>query len=104
METDLFSTYSSEINSTTSVLVENPPVTYQAFPCNSTDRFGLRVFASTTHNANVTVSLVIGDGQASYFNTPATVRHNNTRSIQGGATGEYYHLTLAQHGVVLNTS
>lgn len=28
--------------------------------------------------------------------------HNNLNSKQGGTTGEYYHLTSAEHGIVQN--
>jgi len=30
--------------------------------------------------------------------TGSTLAHNNTTSLQGGTSGEYYHLTSAQHG------
>lgn len=36
--------------------------------------------------------------------TSASIEHNNLTGIQGGTTGEYYHLTSAQETVVGNTS
>jgi hypothetical protein len=37
-----------------------------------------------------------GTTRYSHFSTPLVVLHNDTAGLQGGSTGEYYHLTAAQ--------
>lgn len=95
-ETTLFSAYSDEINNTDYANLEkNTP--QPVFACVATDRLGARVYAKTTSHSNITVSTIVGDGNASWFTAPLALRHNLLRAMQGGTTDEYYHLTAAEH-------
>lgn len=44
-----------------------------------TARYGVRVYAVTDSNQDRTVTYVVGDGHASYTNTPLAVRHSQLR-------------------------
>jgi len=46
---------------------------------SATARYGIRVFAVTDSNQDRTVTYVVGDGTASYTNTPLAVRHSQLR-------------------------
>lgn len=79
VETVLFSHTSSSIESTTfeqdSILV-----TQHIFPVNTTDRIGIKVYASTTRTNDTIIDIAIGDGLAAYFTTPLEIRHNQLRA------------------------
>lgn len=79
VETVLFSHTSSSIESTTfeqdSILVTQP-----IFPVNTTDRIGIKVYASTTRTNDTIIDIAIGDGIAAYFTTPLEIRHNQLRA------------------------
>lgn len=100
-ETTLFSAYSPELNNT-DYLVIKTETNQQSFSCNTTDRLGVRVYAKTTSNANVTVSSIVGNGRASYFNAPLKLRHNQLRDLNGDSN--YLHITSAQNTTLNNQS
>lgn len=79
METDLFSVETVELNATTDTDVITT-TTQPSFVTNATDRLGLRIFASTTNNSAVTVTVTVGDGNATFFNTPLAIRHSQLRA------------------------
>jgi len=54
-------------------------ITEQVKNVSTTARYGIRVFAVTDSNQDRTVTYVIGDGNASYTNTPLAVRHSQLR-------------------------
>ena len=78
VETVLFSTYSNDINDTTYVR-EDLLITQPSYTVVYTDRIGLKVYASTTRTSNTIISFKIGDGEASFINTPLQLRHNQLR-------------------------
>ena len=79
VETVLFSTSSKDINDVTFVR-EDLLVTQPTYNVDTTDRIGLKVYASTTRTSNTTVSFKIGDGEAAFINTPLQIRHNQLRA------------------------
>ena len=96
-ETVLFSKESDEINSTDyikyDIYYSNPSVN-----CNLTDRLGVRVYAKTTHNANITVSTIIGDGRGAYFNSPLALRHSELRDKN--AEADFQHVNQAEKDAI----
>jgi hypothetical protein len=99
----LFTVPGVEINNLT-VALNVTQTTQPAFPIASTDKLELSYYATTTSAGLRTFSLVHG-GNTNYSNfvTPLVSRHNDLAGLQGGTSGEYYHLTLTQinalHGV-----
>jgi len=81
-ETVLFSVSTKEIDSLT-VDFEEVLTTQPTFNVSTTDRVGIRIYAATTSNSNITVSLMIGDGKATYFTTPLELRHSQLRARDG---------------------
>ena len=70
----------------------------------ATDKLAERVFGIS--NNTTTINFVHnGSEHYSHFETPLSVRHNQLSGLDGGTTGEYYHLTSAQHSTLtdLNT-
>lgn len=98
----LFSTTSSEINSTTYSLHETY-LTEPAFNINCSDKLGRIDFITSSALHCVGVSFN-GNCQASYINTPLITSHNDLSGIQGKVGDEAYHITKAQAIVVSNTS
>lgn len=58
--------------------------TQPAFTINTTDYIGTRIYVSTTATINRTVSIIVGDGNASYFTTPLPIRASQVRNVQAG--------------------
>jgi len=101
VETDMFTIYSNTIENTD--YQNNIIETVQpSFTVDATDRLGCRVYATTTTTVNKTLSYKVGDGSASYLNTPLALRHSQLRDKNGESL--YQHLTSAQVGVVNATS
>jgi len=78
VETTLFTSTSPELTNvpgyvefseTTSAITVDPTATY-----------GIRLFAFTDSNNDRTVTIELGDGNASYTNTPAATRHDQLRA------------------------
>lgn len=59
-----------------------------------TDRLGCDLYIKTTHNAAVTVNMIIGDGRAMYMNAPIALRHSGLRDLNQDPN--YQHVTTAQ--------
>lgn len=77
-ETTLFSSTSQALGTSPKrVEFETTQTVFNVIP---TARYGVRVFASTTSNNDRTVTYVVGDGNASYTNTPLATRHNQLRA------------------------
>ena len=79
-ETTLFSATSDKIINTTYQTLDFQ-ITQPSFECLTTDRIGFRLFVSTTHPAGVTLYTIVGDGNASYVNTPIALRHSQLRGL-----------------------
>ncbi len=77
----------------------------QAFSIASTDRLVVKVYGVTSNVTNTTIHFSFG-GTTHYsnFTTPLVIRHNDLAGLQGGAGGEYNHITNAQLVVLGNTS
>ena len=92
-ETTLFSSSSDVISNTTYDTLKDE-TTQPIFSCVATDRLGVRIYASTTHPAGVTLNTIVGDGDGSYFTTPLSIRHSQLRDKNGEA--DVQHLTAAE--------
>ena len=92
-ETTLFSKESSDINN-----LDYEPISAafagDVYSCLTTDRLGFRVYGSTS-GANRTLTTKIGDGNLSFFATPLSIRHDQTRDKNGNPN--FLHATQAQH-------
>lgn len=77
-ENTLFSMTSQELTNVLGyVEFEN---TQSLFNVSTTASYGIRVFANTTSNSDITVSYYVGDGNSSYTNTPLATRHSQLRN------------------------
>ena len=75
---DLFTSYSKDIDNLeyeTLRSESNEP----SFTVNTTDRFGVKICAVTTSNADVIITTVVGGEYGSYFSTPIALRHSLLR-------------------------
>ena len=82
-ETTLFSVDSWEINNTTRALHQFT-TTQWVFSCNATDRLGMKVYVNTTAVINITASIVVWDGNASFFTTPLQLIASQVRNTPSG--------------------
>lgn len=105
VETDMFTVYSNTIENRVGYegYLNNVFETVQpSFTVESTDRLGCRVYATTTAAGSRTLSYKVGDGFASYLNTPLALRHDQNRDKNGNPN--FQHLTSAQVAKVDATS
>lgn len=91
-ETTLFTAYTPELNNTSYSTIRTEYIN-PTYNCDPTDRLGVKLFASTT-GTNVTFSIEIGDGNASYITTPLRVRHSQLRALNEDPL--YQHVTEDQ--------
>lgn len=91
IETALFTVDSPILENTTYSNIKFE-VTEPAYTVDPSVRIGVKIYFTSTTNA--TLSLVIGDGNASYFNTPLALRHVQLRDPNGDPNVQ--HLTAAQ--------
>lgn len=99
-ETVLFS-YQDEkdLNSLTfseQVLTTSQP----SFYVNNDSRFGVNVYVVRDLVASVTLTLIYGDGDASFLNTPAPFRHNVLRNLNENP--EFQHITSSDRNTIDN--
>lgn len=78
IETDLFSSYSSEIDNLTYETLRNES-NEPSFTVNETDRFGVKICAVTTRVSDVIITTVVGGEHGSYFSTPIALKHSLLR-------------------------
>lgn len=74
----LFSSYSKDIDNLeyeTLRSESNEP----SFIVNETDRFGVKICAVTTSNADIIITTIVGGEHGSYFSTPIALRHELLR-------------------------
>lgn len=88
-ETTLFSATSPELNNTLEFLVIRIESNQPSFACVATDRLGMRVYGVTNRDPNVTLTTIIGDGRASYFNTPLKLRHSQLRDLNSDSENKH---------------
>ena len=77
-ETVLFST-TSPVLTTTPHYVDWESEIQGTFVVNPTDKYWIKVYAFTTANQNRTVTYTVGNGNASFTNTPLATRHSQLR-------------------------
>ena len=96
-ETVLFSQYSATIENRVGyegyqrITIES---VQPLFTVLSTDRLGIKIYAKTTATGDRTLSYVVGDGNASYINTPLALRHNQLRGLNDDTN--YLHVTSTE--------
>ena len=96
-ETFLFSQSGPSITDT-SVALQSGSFVQPAYSINPTDVLVFKFSATTTSLVPVTVHLVhSGNTHYSNINTPLITRHNDLAGLQGGTSGEEYHLTSAEY-------
>jgi len=92
VETVLFSKYTDSILNTDYKIIRIE-INQPSYVVNSTDRIGVRIYGKTDIASNVTISYVIGDGNASYFNTPLALRHMQLRGLNDDINNIHIALT-----------
>lgn len=105
VETDMFTIYSNTIENRVGYegYLNNVFETVQpSFTVEATDRLGCRIYATTTAAGSRTLSYKVGDGFASYLNTPLALRHSQLRDPNGDPNN--LHLTAAQVATFTATS
>ena len=78
VETVLFSATSDEITNTNYTQLHFQNI-QQNISVIATDRIGVKLYFITTNTNPVSLSVTIGDGNASYFTTPLALRHSQLR-------------------------
>lgn len=99
-ETVLFSRTSLPITSTTDYTVLNSSISNQVFSIATTDRIGIKVYATTTRTASTTLYYIVGDGRGAHFTLPLTLRHSQLRDKN--EENGYQHITSTQKTEMLN--
>ena len=103
VETLLFSVTSDELG--TSLGQMDTPTTQQTFTLGVTDRLECKVYAVTTNTTDTTVYYYdFGTKHYSYASTPLAVHHNDLSGLQGGSSGQYYHLSAAQYAAATSAA
>ena len=100
-ETTLFSSYSREIDNTDYVTVRDE-TNQPSFTVSATDRLGIRIYAKTTSATAITLSSIAGDGRASYFSTPLSIRHSQLRDLNGDENN--VHVTTDEKTAITHTN
>lgn len=100
-ETVLFSTYSDSINNTDYAFKKFETL-QPSHSTNTTDKLGVNIYVSTTRTLSTTISYKVGDGYASYFNTPQRLRHSQLRDKN--EEDNYQHITQEQKDNLINNS
>lgn len=90
IETDLFTKYTDEINSTDFANIYTETNRAQ-IPVSPTARLGFRIYGTTTSAPNVIISYNIGGTNGSYINSPLALRHSQLRDKDGESA--YQHIT-----------
>jgi hypothetical protein len=103
-ETLLFSVETEDINYTSVDLLITSSV-QPAFTILATDLLVVKLSAKTTNTSATTIHFVhSGVNHYSNILTPLITLHGDLAGLQGGNATERYHLSLAEAGVVANTS
>ena len=82
--------WSNPIKNTDNGLIQVAYTTTESAVTDPTDRMGCSVYLKRESAGTRTVTVVLGDGSASYLSNPNLLRHNQTRAINGDAA--YQHL------------
>ena len=96
-ETLLFTATTADIDNATVGLVEVSTV-QPAYTILDTDILVVKLDASTTSVVNVDLHFVhSGTSHYSNIETPLVTLHNDLAGLQGGTSGEFYHLTSSEY-------
>ncbi len=96
-ETTLFSQYSGTIENRVGeegylrIVIES---VQPQFTILATDKLGVRIYVKTTAAGDRTVTYKVGDGNASYVNTPLALRHTQLRGLNEDSN--YQHITSTE--------
>lgn len=96
-ENVLFSSYSHTIENRAGYegyMYNTIETTQPSFTVNTTDRIGHRIYVKTTAAGERTLSYKVGDGNASYINTPLALRHSQLRDKNSEEA--YQHVTQTE--------
>ena len=80
----------------TSLLTYDASISQPAFTISATDKLGQIGFVTSTGTRSVTV-YYNGTAHSTHFSTPLVTLHNNLAGLDGGTSGQYYHLTSAEY-------
>jgi hypothetical protein len=92
-ETDLFTTYTASVAQTTYDYFYTES-SRQQFSVLPTDTLGFRIYGNTNRTSSTIIYYQIGSTNASYFNSPLSLRHTQLRELNGDPS--YQHVTTAQ--------
>src|SRR5512143_148854 len=100
-ETSLFQVNTPYFSDTTPVNVT--VLTSQgSYPLVLTDKLLARYSGTTTNTFPVTLSVYHqGTAHDSHFHSPLILSHNDLDGLQGGTTGQFYHVTLDQNNALV---
>ena len=93
IETTLFS-YTTPVFNNTAYQTLRFEQHQPSFTVNATDRLGVKVSVLQSHATSQTITLMAGDGYASYFTAPLQMRHNQLRDLNGDSN--YQHIAQTQ--------
>lgn len=93
VETDLFTSWSNEINNITDEWIQWQ-ITNPSYSLDPTDRMGARIKVRTTKVSAITITYKIGDGYGAYLNNPNKIRHSQLRDLNGDVN--YLHATSVE--------
>lgn len=99
-ETYLFSG-TQNVTATTATLVSTVVVA-PAYVCSTTDKLVVKYFGRRTGTAVTLTLLHNGSTNYTHLHTPIALAHNDLSGLQGGQTGEFYHLTASQRDAANN--
>lgn len=99
-ETLLFTIATGDVNDTVNTL-QSLTTVQSAFAINPTDRLLLKVYGHRIEANNRTITFSHnGTTHYSHIHTPLVLRHNDLAGLQGGTSGEFYHLTSAEYAAL----
>jgi len=78
-------------------------ITAPSFGISKTDKLGQISFVSASGSYTLSLNYN-GTSAASFFITPLVTLHNDLAGLQGGTGDERYHITVAQNGIINDTS
>jgi len=85
-------------NLTTTLTEYNFNTTQGPYVISNTASLGILITATSTRSQSTNVSITLnGTTTASSVKTPLITLHDNLAGLQGGQTGEYFHLTQAEY-------
>jgi hypothetical protein len=102
-ETLLFSVTSNDLGMLIGPV--DTSTTQQSFALGATDRLVIKVYAQTSNTSDTTVYYYVGGTEHySFVSTPLIVHHNELSGLQGGTSGQYYHLSSAQYAAAISAA